>query len=160
MISFCYFYCRIILNLFLYQWEVLEWLCILQYVILSAKSMTNKHFALLSGIVCRRIWYIILPRVAAKLLFVCLWFFVCIFFSLWFSLADYVNWNPLLSIWMLMHSVHHIYFAMSSFSRILVPFLYFYAFSHPSLSLQFVFLYNRELDSGASTECSKLWTIS
>lgn len=85
MISFCYFYCRIILHLFLYQWEVLVWLCILQYVILSAKSMINKHFALLSGIVCRRIWYIILPRVAAKVIFVCLWFFVCIF-----------HYNPLL----------------------------------------------------------------
>lgn len=41
-------------------------------------------------------------------------------------------------------------------------FLYyiFYAFSDPSLSLQFIFPYNRELGSGATTECSKLWAVS
>lgn len=140
MISFCCFYCRIILNLFLYQWAVLVWLCILQYVILSAKSMINKCFAL-SVIVCRRIWYITLPHAAAKVWFVCL----CIFFTM--TTADYINWNPLPSVCMLMHSVHHIYFAMSYFSRILVIFYIFNAFSHPSLSLQFIFPYNRELDS-------------
>lgn len=39
-------------------------------------------------------------------------------------------------------------------------FYIFYSFSHPSLSLQFIFPYKRELYSGAFIECSKLWAVS
>lgn len=42
------------------------------------------------------------------------------------------------------------------FLGFLFLFFIFYAFSDPSLSLQFIFPYKREPDSGASTECSKL----
>lgn len=76
------------------------------------------------------------------------------------SIADYVNWNLLPSVWMLMHSVHHIYFAMNFSPGFLFLFYNFYAFSHPSLSLQFIFPSNRELYSGAFIECSKLWAVS
>lgn len=92
--------------------------------------------------------------------FVCLWFFVSLFFFTMTLLQTMLieihciqfECLCILSITYILHWV--------LFPGFLFLFFIFYAFSHPSLILQFIFPCNRELDSVASTECSKLWTIS
>lgn len=92
--------------------------------------------------------------------------FICLFVCLWFLSVYFFHYDSLLQTMLI--EIHCPQFECSCilsttyilqwvlFPGFLFLFFIFYAFSNPFLSLQPIFPYNRELDSGAFTECSDL----